>query len=120
MTPERQWGVRVLERADAGEPVAPEGIASLLAAEPARGLFALECATFDPAVPAAAVRTILSDAFRDARIAPETKAELLWRYNHEPAFRDAVLADCKGGIPFFLLDSEEGRRWYCECGLPQI
>ena len=118
MTPERQWGVRVLERADAGEPVAPEGIASLLAAEPARGLFALECATFDPAVPAAAVRTILSDAFRDARIAPETKAELLWRYNHEPAFRDAVLADCKGGIPFFLLDSEEGRRWYCECGLP--
>ena len=118
MTPERQWGVRVLERADAGEPVAPEGIASLLAAEPARGLFALECATFDPAVPAAAVRTILSDAFRDARIAPETKAELLWRYNHEPAFRDAVLMDCKGGIPFFLLDSEEGRRWYCECGLP--
>jgi hypothetical protein len=69
-------------------------------------------------VPAAAVRTILSDAFRDARIAPETKAELLWRYNHEPTFRDAVLADCKGGIPFFLLDSEEGRRWYCECGLP--
>ncbi len=48
MTPERQWGVRVLERADAGEPVAPEGIASLLAAEPARGLFALEpCILFE-------------------------------------------------------------------------
>ena len=118
MTPERQWGVRVLERADAGEPVAPEGIASLLAAEPARGLFALECATFDPAVPAAAVRTILSDAFRDARVAPETKAELLWRYNHVPAFRDAALADRRGPVPFCLLDSEEGRRLFCSRKLP--
>ena len=113
MTPEERWGVRVVERADAGEAVPPEEIPGLLASAPERGLFALERATFDPAVPAAAVRTILSDAFRDARVAPETKAELPWRYNHEPAFRDAALADRKGPVPFCLLDSEEWRRAYC-------
>ncbi len=118
MTPEERWGVRVVERADAGEAVPPEEIPGLLASAPERGLFALERATFDPAVPAAAVRTILSDAFRDGRVAPETKAELLWRYNHEPAFRDAALADRKGPVPFCLLDSEEGRRSYCARKLP--
>ena len=96
----------------------PEEIPGLLASAPERGLFALERATFDPAVPAAAVRTILSDAFRDALVAPETKAELLWRYNHEPAFRNAALADRKGPVPFCLLDSEEGRRSYCARKLP--
>lgn len=118
MTPEERWGVRVVERADAGEAVPPEEIPGLLASAPARGLFALERATFDPAVPAAAVRTILSGAFRDARVAPETKAELLWRYNHEPAFRDAALADRKGPVPFCLLDSEEGRKSHCARKLP--
>ena len=118
MTPEERWGVRVVERADAGEAVPPEEIPGLLASAPERGLFALERATFDPAVPAAAVRTILSDAFRDARVAPETRAELLWRYNHEPAFRDAALADRKGPVPFCLLDSEEGRKSYCARKLP--
>lgn len=118
MTPEERWGVRVVERADAGGAVPPEEIPGLLASAPERGLFALERATFDPAVPAAAVRTILSNAFRDARVAPETKAELLWRYNHEPAFRDAALADRKGPVPFCLLDSEKGRRSYCARKLP--
>lgn len=118
MTPEERWGVRVVERPDAGGAVPSEEIPGLLASAPERGLFALERATFDPAVPAAAVRTILSDAFRDARVAPETKAELLWRYNHEPAFRDAALADRKGPVPFCLLDSEKGRRSYCARKLP--
>ena len=118
MTPEERWGVRVVERADAGEAVPPEEIPGLLASAPERGLFALERATFDPAVPAAAVRTVLADAFGDARVAPETKAELLWRYNHEPDFRDAALADLRGPVPFCLLDSEEGRRSYCARKLP--
>ena len=112
-TPEERWGVRVVERADPGEAVPPEEIPGLLASAPARGLFALERATFDPSVPAAAVRTILSAAFGDARVASETKAELLWRYNHEPDFRDAALADLRGPVPFCLLDSEEGRRSHC-------
>lgn len=118
MTPEERWGVRVVERADAGEAFPPEEIPGLLASAPERGLFALERATFDPAVPAAAVRTILSDAFRDARVAPETRAELLWRYNHEPDFRDAALADLRGPVPFCLLDSEEGRKSHCARKLP--
>ena len=118
MTPEERWGVRVVERADAGGAVPPEEIPGLLASAPERGLFALERETFDPAVPAAAVRTILSDAFADARVAPETKAELLWRYNHEPDFRDAALADLRGPVPFCLLDSEEGRKSHCARKLP--
>ena len=117
-TPEERWGVRVVERAEAGEAVPLEKIPGLLASAPARGLFALERATFDPAVAAAAVRTILAAAFRDARVAPETKAELLWRYNHVPAFRDAALADRRGPVPFCLLDSEEGRRSHCARKLP--
>ena len=52
MTPEERCGVRVVERADAGEAVPPEEIPGLLASAPERGLFALERATFDPAVPA--------------------------------------------------------------------
>ena len=72
-TPEERSGVRVVERADAGEAVPAEEIQGLLASAPARGLFALERATFDPAVPAETVRTILADAFGDARVAPETK-----------------------------------------------
>ena len=117
-TPEERWGVRVVERADSGEAVPPEEIPGLLASAPERGLFALERATFDPAVPAAAVRTVLSDAFADARVAPETRAELLWRYNHVSIFRDAALADLKGPVPFCLLDSEEGRKSHCSRKLP--
>ena len=117
-TPEERSGVRVVERADAGEAVPAEEIQGLLASAPARGLFALERATFDPAVPAETVRTILSDAFGDARVTPETKADLLWRYNHVPPFRDAALADLRGPVPFCLLDSEEGRRFHCLYKLP--
>ncbi len=118
LTLEKRWGIRVVERADAGKAVPPGKIPALLAAEPNKGLFELERATFGPSVPSKTIRKILSDAFSDARIAPDTKAELLWRYNHVPAFRDAVLLDCKGDIPFCLLDSEDGRRWYCERKMP--
>ena len=117
-TPEERCGVRVVERADAGEAVPLEKIPGLLASAPERGLFALERATFDPSVAAAAVRTILGAAFGDARVAPETKAELLWRYNHVPAFTAAALADRRGPVPFCLLDSEEGRRSFCSRKLP--
>ena len=118
MTPEAWWGVRVVLYPDVGDPVPPNDIPGLLASDPDRGLFELQRATFDPSMPSKTIRKILTDAFDDARITPDTRAELLWRYNRVPCFRDAVLADCKGDIPFFLLDSEKGREWYCECELP--
>ena len=118
MTPEARWGVRVVECPDMGDPVPPDDIPELLASNPNKGLFELERATFDSAVSPKTIRKVLAAAFDDRRITSDTSAELLWRYNRVQCFRDAVLADCKGDIPFCLLDSEEGRRWYCKRKMP--
>ena len=118
MTLEARWGVRVVLYPDVGDPVPPNDIPGLLASDPDKGLFELERATFDPSMPSKTVRKILTDAFDDARITPDTKARLLWRYNRVPDFLDAVLADLEGDIPFPLLDSGAGCRWYCEREMP--
>ena len=114
MTPEERWGVTRVEFPDVGDPVPPDVIPKLLASDPARGLFELERATFSPDAGASgAVRKVLSEAFDDSRISSETKAELLWRYNHVDLFRKAALSGWRGSLPLCLLDSDEGRKWYC-------
>ena len=112
MTPEERWGVRRVSFPDVGGPVPPEEIAPLLVSSPQKGLFELERAAFNPAVPFASIRKIFADAFDDPRTAPETKAEMLWRSNLLDACWDSAHAGCGDGPPF-CLDSGAGRKWYC-------
>lgn len=114
MPPEERWGVTRVEFPDVGDPVPPDSIPALLASDSERGLFELERIAFSPnAAASGTVRKVLAKAFADARISPETKAGLLWRYNHAEQFNKAALAGWRGSLPFCLLDSDEGRRWYC-------
>lgn len=115
MTPEVRWGVTRVEFPDVGDPVPPDSIPALLASDPARGFFELERVAFSPnAAASVTTRKVLAAAFGDARISLGTKTDLLWLYNHPDEFRKAALAGWKGSLPFCLLDSDEGRKWYCE------
>ena len=112
MPPERRHGIRQVEAPVLGDLVPPEGIPALLASSPARGLFELERLHAAPEM-AGRIGRIVTDALRDARVAPETRARLLWRYNHVAYYRECALSGVKGTLPFALLDSEAGRRDYC-------
>ena len=114
MTPEERCGVTRVEFPDVGDPVPPDSIPALLASDPAKGFFELERVAFGTdAAASGTARKVLAAAFADAHILPETKAGLLWRHNHAEHFRNAVLAGWRGSLPLCLLDSDEGRGWYC-------
>lgn len=112
ITPDEREGIRQVEAPVLGDLVPPGEVLGLLASSPEKGLFELERLHAAPAG-AADVRRIVTDAMRDERVAPETRARLLWRYNHVASYRDAALAGAKGTLPFGLLDCEDGRRDYC-------
>ncbi len=112
MTPEQRLGIRQVEVPVLGDLVPPEGIPALLASSPARGLFELERLHAAPAA-AGHIGRIVTDAVRDKRVAPETRARLLWRYNYVDYYREAALSGAKGTLPFGLLDCEAGRKDYC-------
>ena len=113
MTPEERRGFRQVSVPVLGELLTPEEIGVLLASSPERGLFELERLHAVPEMVGRLGR-IVTDAIRDARVAPETRARLLWRYNHLDEYRDAALSGARGVIPFGLIDSEAGRRQYCK------
>ena len=112
MPPEHRLGIRQVETPVLGKPLPPEEVRELLVSSPGRGLFELERL---PAVPElyGRIGRIVTDAIGDKRVAPETRARLLWRYNHVDYYRDAALAGAKGTLPFGLLDCEAGRKDYC-------
>ena len=113
MTPQRLLGIRQIEAPVLGDLFPPEEVGELLASSPEKGLFELERLGAAPEG-AGKIGRIVTDAIRDARVAPETRARLLWRYNHVETYRDSALSGAKGTLPFGLLDSEAGRRQYCK------
>lgn len=112
MPPEHRLGIRQVETPVLGEPLPPEEVRELLVSSPGRGLFELERLHAVPEL-YGRIGRIVTDAIGDKRVAPETRARLLWRYNHVDYYRDAALAGAKGTLPFGLLDCEAGRKDYC-------
>ena len=112
MTPEQRLGIRQVETPALGDLVPPEEIPALLGSFPERGLFELERLHAAP-VAVGRIGRIVTDALRDARVAPETRARLLWRYNYVDYYLGSALAGAKGTLPFGLLDCEAGRKDYC-------
>ena len=112
MPPEHRLGIRQVEAPVLGDLVPPGEIPALLASSPGRGLFELERLHAAPEM-VGRIGRIVTDAIRDPRVTPETRARLLWRYNHVAYYRESALSGARGVIPFGLLDSEEGRKDYC-------
>ena len=113
ITPDERAGIRQVEAPVLGDLVPPGEVLGLLASSPEQGLFELERLHAAPGMVGGPIGRIVTAAIHDERIAPETRARLLWRYNHVTRFRDAALSGAKGTLPFGLLDSVSGRRDYC-------
>ena len=100
---------------DSYAPTTGADIPALLASSPEKGIAALLRMDFEPEsleVPIGPRERILADAVCDADLPAATRAGLLLAADSRP-FRSVPLGGASCEVPPGLLDSSEGRKWYC-------
>ena len=100
---------------DSHAPTHAADIPGLLASSPEKGIAAILRMDFEPEsleVPIGPRERILADAICDTHLPAATRARLLLVADSKP-FRYVPLGGASCEVPLGLLDSREGRKWYC-------